>query len=363
MFFDLQNYWAFILLCAAIYVAISTYLQGALGGKNSLKSLQAEMRQLQMKMGEAGKRHDNAEMDRLMGENMQITMKLMSVQLQFAVAILLVFFTMAMIFAVVEPGQEDDVKFALFDDGLAVHCDSLAGDGIHSNCFVLSGDARRGAWVVDGFLKSPSNETLSRGSAVIYYEGGKPEDVWPQSFTQGGLLDVVQGKKQYHLKVTTDKQEYSAGQTVKVSAMVVSPVFDVEFTSSPSQNLLNMKNGLFDKGIKLENPGEMEPFLSDRNQTDIMLPAAGGKTYLVAKDAQSGRLKVSEARLSVPNAQLTASADSGTFFYIDLPFQLPLINIRRIIGSTGVLIFLAFLLSISYSLLKAIYDSLSKKKN
>jgi hypothetical protein len=60
-------------------------------------------------------------------------------------------------------------------------------------------------------------------------------------------------------------------------------------------------------------------------------------------------------------AKFLASSNMGTFFYIDLPFTLPLLNIRRIIGSIGVLIFSAFVLSISYSLLKAVFGSLSKK--
>ena len=51
----------------------------------------------------------------------------------------------------------------------------------------------------------------------------------------------------------------------------------------------------------------------------------------------------------------------GTFYYVDLPFTIPLINIRRIIGSYGVFLFAAFVISILYSIGKAVYSAVMKK--
>jgi len=288
LLFDLQNYWIVVVLCAVLYVAISTFLQANIGGKNRLRELQVEMRQIQTKMSEAAKKRNEKEVDRLMAENMALTSKLMVVQMQFAVVILIVFFGFAMMFSAIEPGGEDDVKFALYDDGLAAHCDLAANDGIHSNCYAIPQDARTGAQVMDVYLKTQSGEQLARSGTEIYVEGGAPSDVWIQNISQGGLLDIVLGKTSYRLNVSAEGAATARGGTVSVFANAI-------------------------------------------------------------PKAPQGAI-------------FEASSNSGTFFYVDLPFTLPLLNIRRIIGSTGVLIFSAFVLSICYSLLKAIYDSAFKKK-
>jgi hypothetical protein len=57
---------------------------------------------------------------------------------------------------------------------------------------------------------------------------------------------------------------------------------------------------------------------------------------------------------------IEASADSGTFFYVDLPFTIPLLNIRRIIGSYGVFIFSVFVLSMLFSTGKSVYSKIRK---
>ena len=60
--------------------------------------------------------------------------------------------------------------------------------------------------------------------------------------------------------------------------------------------------------------------------------------------------------------RLEGSLDMGTFYYVDLPFTIPLINIRRIIGSYGVFLFAAFVISILYSIGRAVYAAVTKKK-
>ena len=370
MFFDLQNYWIFVVLCAAVYVAISMFLQSNIGGKNSLRSLQLEMRQVQVKLSDAAKKKNDKEMDRLMNENMNITSKLMVVQMQFAVIILAVFFGFGMVFQFVEPGMQDDNRFPMFDDGLAAHCDAVANDGTYSGCYAIPVGANKGAWVIDVSLKSQSNESLSRAGTAIYVEGGSPSDVWVQNVTQGGLLDMALGKPSYHLDVTANQSgSYSRGQSAQVTARVQAPIFSSPISSGAQQTVLDAKNGLFDKKISLENATALEEFLLDGSRTEAEFPSTSGKNYSFSKDIGNGQLfsssqlRVYETRMALPGAQLEASSDMGTFFHVDLPFTLPLLNIRRIIGSSGVLIFSAFLLSIIYSLSKAIYDSAFKKKS
>lgn len=285
--FDFSNYWIFLAVIAAVYVAVSTFTQNNVGGKGRMRGLQAEMRQLQKEMTEAGKKKDDAKLNELISRNWKLTMEIMVIQTQLFALLLIVLFALMQFFPLVEPGTADDVRLRLYDDGLAEHCDAAALDGTYSGCLSLPQNGTRGAWVIDGFLLSATNETLSRNATAIYYEGGKPEDVWLQASTQSGLVEGLMGKVPHYLSVSTDKQNYTAGETVSLAARAVPSV-----------------------------------------------PEGGS---------------------------IEASADSGTFFHVDLPFPLPLINIRRIIGSYGAFLFFAFLIGMGYSIGKSLYGSVRKK--
>ncbi len=290
MFFDLSNYWVFLFFIAILYVAVNNFIQDNIGGKGKFKELQAQMRDMQKKMTEAAKAHRDKEYEAFSSEYLKQTMALTQLQMKMAFLILIPFLILVtFVFPAFEPGAEDDLSVQLFDDGLASHCDAAAGDGNYSGCAALPPEGRRGAWVVDVHLKSAENETLSRAATAIYYEGGKPEDVWLQSTSQSGLLDIVLGKTAYFLNASTDAQDYLSGQTVAIRA-----------AAHPQ-------------------------------------PPAKSAYYW-------------------------ASLNSGTFFHLDLPAPLPLLNIRRIIGSNGVFIFFAFVLGITYSIGRALYSKVSVKK-
>jgi hypothetical protein len=288
MLFDMQNYPAFLAVLAALYAAASIWLQNNVGGKGRFRAIQAEMREIQLKIGEAAKRKDNKEMDALFSRNMSLTTEMMKLQFAFLIPLLAALLALAAFFPLVEPGTQDDVRLPLYDDGLPSHCDTAAMDGIFSNCYQLPQGAQKGAWVIDAFLLSPTNETLARNATAIYVEGGKPADIWLQSHTQSGLLDALMGKVPHTLSITTDKQNYALGEKVAIRA-------------SP-------------------------------------LPAGG-------------------------SSRVEAVLNSGTFFYVDLPFPLPLLNISRIIGSYGVFLLLAFLLGIAHSIGNSAYHMLRKTKD
>lgn len=286
MLFDISNYWIFLLILAAIYVAITMFLQGNIGGKDRLKTLQAEIRQHQLHMTDAAKRKDNKALDEAVGKNWKLTMELLRIQMQMFMIIIGLLFLLMALFPFMEPGHESDIRLALFDDGLPIHCDRLANDGTYSNCYALPTNAPRGAWVIEAQLNSEGGELMAKNSTAIYYGGGKPEDVWLQGSSQSGILDSLLGKTAYSMNITTDRENYTSGQTVEIYAK----------------------------------------------------PAPAIPT----------------------GSTLDASVNTGTFFYVDLPFTIPLINIRRIIGSYGFFLFLAFVLSIAYSIGKTIY-ALRKK--
>lgn len=287
MFFDLSNYWIFVLLLSAVYVAVYTYVQGNVGGKGRLKSIQLEIRDVQKKMTDAAKSKKEKEMNEAMSQNWKLTGEMMSIQMKLFGVVIVLLLGLAFFFPYVEPGTEDDARLQLFDDGLASHCDAAAGDLVFSNCYSLPENGKRGAWVIDVHLYSASNESLSKNSTAIYYGGGTPADVWLQSTAQNGLFDGLMGKVPHYLSPSTDKANYSAGETVAIRASATPPL---------------------------------------------------------------------------PSGRLEAAINSGTFFYVDLPFSIPLINISRIIGSYGLFIFSVFLLSMLYSIIKAVYDNVSKKK-
>ncbi|MEM4633741.1 MAG: hypothetical protein QW275_01165 [Candidatus Anstonellaceae archaeon] len=300
MLFDFSNYWVFLFALAVLYTVLLSYLQANVGGKNRLRNLQAEMREVQLKLSEAAKKKNEKEIDELISKNWKLTMELMGVQMQLFAFLIGILFVLMFIFPFVEPGTSDDIRFPLFDDGAAEHCDKAAGDSIFSNCFTLPENGTRGAWIVDAFLYSATNETLSRGAAPIFFEGGKIDDVWLQSHSQTGLLDILMGKTAYHISVSTGKQNYSAGEVVPISAEV-SPKIQI-----PSQVLLE-------------------------NQQSRPLP------------------------------RMEAVVNMGTAFYIDLPFPLPLINISRISGSYGVFIFYAFVMGLALSIAKPLAAAIRKR--
>ncbi|MCX8175063.1 MAG: hypothetical protein N3E51_02570 [Candidatus Micrarchaeota archaeon] len=284
---DGTAYLGFLAGLAAAYVALSFWVQENVGGKGRLRAIREEMTQIQLKIGEAAKKKDSREMDELFSKNMALTTEMMKLQFTYLLPLLAVLIALAAFFPLVEPETQDDARLALYDDGLAQHCDKNASDGVFSNCYALPQSAKKGAWVIDGYLLSPSNETLARNATAIYVGGGKPSDVWLQSHTQSSFLDALSGKVARTLSISAAKQNYTAGETVEIHASA------------------------------------------------FPLPS--------------------------PQEKIEAVLNSGTFFHIDLPFALPLLNISRIIGSYGVFLFLVFAISITYSMGKAVLQKLQRK--
>ncbi|MCX8197145.1 MAG: EMC3/TMCO1 family protein [Candidatus Micrarchaeota archaeon] len=282
VFFDLSNYWAFLLILAVGYVLFNNFVQRTVGGKNRLFALQKEMQETQKKMIEASKSRREKEYSELSSKYLEQTLELTKLQLKMTVIILVPFiFLVAFVFPNTEPTGNDDISFVLSDDGRPESCDREANDSIYSGCVFLPSNATKGAWTVSAVLKSAEGETIAKSQEGIFVEGGSWEDIWLQNFSQTNLIDSLLGKKSYHLNISTDKRWYSAGDKITVAASA--------YPKPP------------------------------------------------------------------PAARYEAVLDSGTFFYIQLPAPLPLLNIRRIIGSTGVFIFFAFLLGLSYSIGRAAY--------
>jgi len=349
LLFDLQNFWLFVLAVAAIYAVIVNFIQNNIGGKGRMKALQKEMTEVQKKMLDAAKSGRDPEYKEQTERYNKLTFELVGMQLQMTAIFLLLYYpTVALLFPAFEPGMEDDVRVGLYDDGLASHCDALPGDGIFSGCYPLPPDGVKGAWVASVNLNSSEGYHLARQDAAIYYQWGKPEDVWLQSVSVTGFLDSFSGKKPYSLNVTTDKTEYSGGQAVAVFARPMQRVF------SSQSNLNEIVRSFRENKVEIADKeiSEISGFILSESSQKTM--AIGNQTYHLAKH---GTLFGDEAVVWVNNAPqgaiLEATFNSGTFFHVDLPFPLPLLNIRRIIGSNGVFIFFAFVSGIAYSVTRS----------
>ena len=285
--FGFQEYFIFLLLLAATYVVVFNFAQGKIGGARNIRALQTEMREIQKKMTEAAKSKDEKVLNEAISQNWKITMEIMAIQLKLMAIIFGILIPLSWCFPYVEPGTGDDIVILMADSGLPLNCDALQGDGIYSGCINIPNNVTLGAWTVDVFLKSEKNETLARNATAIFCNGGQHEDVWLQSSSANGIMDMVSGKKQYGLNIS--------------------------------------------------------------NVTDKCLPGSTLSLYVRPNPEMP------------QGAHIEAMANSGTFLYLDLPFAIPLINIRRIIGSYGIFIFLVFMVSMAYGLGKSAYLEMKKR--
>ena len=362
MLFNLENYWIFVALLAIIYVAITTTIQTRIGGKKNLKTIQEEMKNVQLQLMEASKKKDAAESDAIMKKYWDLTGDLMKAQFQMLGVLLVILFVFTSIFPHFEPGMEDDMKGALFDDGLLAHCDALASDGVFSNCFEIPANATVGAWTADIYLRSPSNETLARNAIALYVEGGLPGDVWLQTSSQTGLLDIVSGKKPYIIHLSTDKENYTRGDVAKIFAIQSERLF------ATSNSINGIKGALMNSNITLSKDENATIANFSKSDEKTMQIKIAGKNYHLQKNptfslfGDASDEVIGSVDVPPSDAKFEANINSGTFYYVDLPFTIPLINIRRIIGSYGVFLFAAFVISILYSIGKAGYMTATKKK-
>ena len=140
-------------------------------------------------------------------------------------------------------------------------------------------------------------------------------------------------------------------------------VVDIHLKSSSNETLAKNATALYVDGGKPE-----DIWLQASSQNGLFDGLLGKTAHYVNITADKANVTRGETiplhatASSLPEgARMEAVANSGTFLYLDLPFSIPLINIRRIIGSYGLFIFLAFVISMVYSIGKAFHSKLSKK--
>lgn len=98
--------------------------------------------------------------------------------------------------------------------------------------------------------------------------------------------------------------------------------------------------------LQQKQHGLLEFFLGSK--TVFISPYTDMQNYSFGQTAML-RAKTSE---SVESA--SATINNGTFYFVDLPIPIPILNIQRLVGATGVFILFTFVFSIIVSILKGI---------
>jgi hypothetical protein len=189
-----------------------------------------------------------------------------------------------------------------------------------------------------------------------HFEPGMEDDIRAPLFDDGLLS---------HCDAVSGDGVFSSCFTVPANAATGAWAADVYLRSSGNETLARNATALYVEGGVPE-----DIWLQSSSQSGILDGLMGKKAYTlnVTTDAvnvtRGQKVALRAAVTPAPKAGdvIEGSLDMGTFYHADLPFAIPLINIRRIIGSYGVFLFAAFVISIAYSIGKAIYAAANKKK-
>jgi hypothetical protein len=165
-----------------------------------------------------------------------------------------------------------------------------------------------------------------------------------------------------HCDSIANDSTYSACLSIPANATIGAWTVDAHLLSPQNESLSRNATALFCKGGVPE-----DVWLQASTQSGLFDVMTGKKQYSLnitgTKACEPGGAVLLQSHASAlpQGARIEAVANSGTFFYLDLPITIPLINIRRIIGSYGIFIFLVFVASMAYGLAKSAYLELKKR--
>ncbi|VVC03003.1 Uncharacterised protein [Candidatus Bilamarchaeum dharawalense] len=262
-----------VTVLAVAYALLAKYVQNKFVDKKQMEDYQAKMKLLNEEYEKAKKTGDKKKMQDALDRQMAFMPemnKIMFAQFKPMIYIIIVFAVFSWVIGAMDDTIKDDILLNLSDDGLG--CDKMAGDGIYSTCYQLNNE-NYGKWTVTG----------------IVYESGH-ELARNQSYFQYGLSDndsYVEGDKGEVVTTTTDKLEYTKGETVSIYA----------------------------KPANMTKPGWF-----------------GGPRQIVVEKVQ-------------------AVLSNGTYFRVDLPITIPIVNIKSFYQPVVWFIFISFILNLIMSLI------------
>jgi hypothetical protein len=252
---------------AVIYAGIAKFVQGKLVNRNEVEAIQAESKRLSEEFKKAQQTGNQKKIDEAMKKQMAFLPKMNKVmvsQFKPMIVILALFFAFTWMVGQVDPTVQDDITIEMVDDGTG--CDDTAGDGMFSACHMLE-DTNYGKWTYGATAYSGQSEL---GTNYTYF-----------LYNSDDADTFLEGPKGEPVALSTDKDEYFMGETVK----------------------------------------------------------------LYARSTNADRF--------------VATLDNGTFFMVDLPVTIPIINVQRIYQPYWWFILISLITNLSISF---VWGKLRKKK-
>lgn len=198
-----ENFVLIVTVIALVYSLGIRMLQYKFGNQREMEEFQKESKALNAEFKKASDEKNDSRVKVIMEKQKQLFPrmgKLMMGQFKVMIPILIIFVGMMWLFDNFDPFKNDDITLELLDDGSG--CDSVADDLIYSGCYKLS-DENYGPWVV--FIEAYDENPFAQNSTAFLYKEGSFES----------LPSEVKGEP---IGVTLDKEEYSPGETVKITA-------------------------------------------------------------------------------------------------------------------------------------------------
>jgi len=201
-----ESFAALVAFLAALYAAIASFIQKKMVDRTEMEKIQAESKKLSEEYEKAKKAGDKNKIEEITKRQMEFLPrmnKVMFSQFKPMIVVLGLFVAFTWVVGYFDPSVKDDIALNMSDNGMG--CDANAGDGVFSACYALNG-TQYGKWTVIAKVLGDGNTKL--GSNATYFIYG----------AETGLDTAVEGPQGEPVFVGTDKQQYSAGETVRITA-------------------------------------------------------------------------------------------------------------------------------------------------
>jgi len=271
---DLSIYIIAVAVAAVIYGLIARGIQYKLGNRKEMEEIQRESKRLNQEYKDAMSAGKKEKAEEIMKEQMTLIggmNKVMFAQFKPMLVIIAIFILFTSVLGYFDPTLSDDNQVNLNDDGTG--CDSIAGDGIYSGCYLLEGNTT-GKWTVTVKAFNDGNEKASNGT--IFYLSEKTDD---------NFVEKAKGE----ILVNVDKEIYNPGEEVLITAE-----------------------------HKSDSHGFFDFFLGSGEYT--------------------------------PPQSMVAVIDSGTHFEVELPFTIPILDVKTIYQPYWWFILISLVFSLAFSL-------------
>ncbi|HID72819.1 TPA: DUF106 domain-containing protein, partial [Candidatus Micrarchaeota archaeon] len=200
---DFGLYVILVAVAAIVYAGISRFLQNKLVDRSKMEEFQKESKRLNAEYKKASERKDQAKMEEIMKQQMELFPKMNKIMMQQfkpMIIIICIFFVFTFAVNSINPMVEDDIKFVLYDDGEG--CDT-AGDGIFTACVEMTNE-NYGKWTATAKAKENGNE-LGMNETYFLYNTKSHDEI----HTEGGT-----GKQ---VLVSAERETYYPGETAVIN--------------------------------------------------------------------------------------------------------------------------------------------------